>query len=360
MHVAGVPGPGCPATGCTLVQAVANGSVPLSVFNQALATMLYQEQRFGMLGCDQTPVAASCTNPGGIDGNTTGNALLPTGPAHGATPAADLGTKNGDAAVVEKESEEGAVLLKNDASALPITRGDLSGGVLVTGPGAEYTIADPTSEASVGFADRDAISPLEQLQGVHRRLQRVHLRAGELAVGRAGAVVGAVRLEHVRDRAPGPHHRARIADHRLLDQLHHRLRRTASSLLATTPGPGTCTCPPPTPTRSDSSSAAACRASDVTFSLDGAAQKLSTAANVYGTGRHRRAQRRAARVADRRRLHRGWPDQRADHGERPTGGTYHQVTITFDNATSGPASFRFAYSRANGDIADAAAAAKGK
>jgi beta-glucosidase len=164
VHVAGVPGPGCPATGCTLVQAVANGSVPLSVFNQALAEMLYQEQRFGMLGCNQTPVAASCTNPGGINGDTSGNTILPTGPAHGATPAADLGTKNGDAAVVERESEEGAVLLQNNGSALPITGGDLSGGVLVTGPGAEYTIADPTGEASVGYADRDAISPLEQLQ----------------------------------------------------------------------------------------------------------------------------------------------------------------------------------------------------
>src|SRR6185437_2902138 len=43
-----------------------------------------------------------------------------------------------------------------------------------------------------------------------------------------------------------------------------------------------------------------------------------------------------------------------------TGGTYHRVTIIFDNATGGPASFRFAYSRAAGDIADAAAAAKGK
>ena len=120
--MAGVPGPGCPVTGCTLVQAVANGSVPLSVFNQALATMLYQEQRFGMLGCDQTPVAASCTNPGGINGDRSGNALLPTGPAHGATPTANLGTKNGDAAVTEAMSEEGAVLLKNDSSTLPITR----------------------------------------------------------------------------------------------------------------------------------------------------------------------------------------------------------------------------------------------
>ena len=116
------------------MQAVANGIVPLSVFNQSLAMMLYQEQRFGMLGCDQTPVAASCTNPGGVSGDRSGNALLPAGPASGATPAADLGTKNGDAAVVEKMSEEGAVLLKNDGATLPITRSDLSGGVIVTGP----------------------------------------------------------------------------------------------------------------------------------------------------------------------------------------------------------------------------------
>ena len=178
IHVAGIPGPGCPATGCTLVQAVANGSVPLSVFNQALATMLYQEQRFGMLGCDQTPVAATCTNPGGINGDTTGIAPLPTGPAHGATPTADLGTKNGDAAVVEKMSEEGAVLLKNDSSdpahhPQPTCRA----ASWLPGPGAEYTIADPTSEASLGFADRDAINPLEQLKAFSGNAGRVHLRA---------------------------------------------------------------------------------------------------------------------------------------------------------------------------------------
>jgi beta-glucosidase len=43
-----------------------------------------------------------------------------------------------------------------------------------------------------------------------------------------------------------------------------------------------------------------------------------------------------------------------------TGGTYHQVKITFNNNSGAPASFRFAYSRTNGDIADAAAAAVGK
>ena len=167
--------------------------------------------------------------PAGSTATRTGNAPLPTGPAHGATPTADLGTKNGDAAVVEKMSEEGAVLLKNDAGTLPITRSDLSGGgVLVTGPGAEYTIADPTGEASVGFADRDAISPLEQLKAVHRRRGGVQLRAGQLAVRRAGALLGAVRLGHLGDRAPGPHHRPGLAGRRLLDRLHHGLRQRAA------------------------------------------------------------------------------------------------------------------------------------
>ena len=93
-----------------------NGTMPLAVFNQSLARILYQEQRFGLLGCDQTPVAAMCTNPGGIGSDRTGTAPLPTGPTSG-TPV--LGTKNGDAAIVEKYSEEGATLLKNNGSGLP-------------------------------------------------------------------------------------------------------------------------------------------------------------------------------------------------------------------------------------------------
>ena len=44
-----------------------------------------------------------------------------------------LGTKYGDAAIVEKYSEEGATLLKNDDHALPLTSADLAGGILVTG-----------------------------------------------------------------------------------------------------------------------------------------------------------------------------------------------------------------------------------
>ena len=43
-----------------------------------------------------------------------------------------------------------------------------------------------------------------------------------------------------------------------------------------------------------------------------------------------------------------------------TGGTYYPLTISFFNTSSGPTSLRFGYNRANGDIADAAAAAQGK
>ena len=359
VHVAGVPGPGCPATGCTLVQAVANGSVPLSVFNQALAMMLYQEERFGMLGCDQTPVAASCTNPGGINGDRSGNALLPTGPAHGATPTADLGTKNGDAAVVEKMSEEGAVLLKNDSAALPITRGDLGGGILVTGPGAEYTIADPTGEASVGFADRDAISPLEQLKeftGDPGAFTYVPANApsGEPVPSSALSDSVASVTGHL-DRTTGPGSPA-------ADSSVDFTTVSGNGQLA--PGDYTWTgyvYVPATDTykfRFQFSGGVA--ASDVTFALDGAAQTLGKAENVYGNG----VTSAHGAALPGTPTDTGYTEAGLTNVVAPaatlTGGSYHQVTITFDNTTSGPASFRFAYSRANGDIADAAAAAKGK
>src|SRR5205085_1876934 len=97
---------------------------------------------------------------------------LPAGPASGASPATDLGTKNGDAAVSELTAEEGAVLFKNDnraasaTPALPILPADTAdpGSILVTGPGAEYLIATPSREASLGFPDRISINPLQQLE----------------------------------------------------------------------------------------------------------------------------------------------------------------------------------------------------
>jgi beta-glucosidase len=167
VHVGGIPngfqgsgGTGCPyAFGCVFVSSVAYGNLPVSLFNQSLARILYQEERFGMLGCNDSPPAASCKNPGGVGRDRTGTALLPTGST------GQLGTQVGDDAIVERMGEEGATLLKNDGDALPVTHADLSGGILVTGSSANHTIADPTAEASTGFIGRDAINPLQQLEG---------------------------------------------------------------------------------------------------------------------------------------------------------------------------------------------------
>ena len=285
---------------------------------------------------------------------------MPTGPAHGATPAADLGTKNGDAAVVERESEEGAVLLQNDNAALPITTSDLRGGILVTGPGAEYTIADPTGEASVGFADRDAISPLEQLQaftGDSSAFTYVPANApsGEPVPSSALSDSDTSVTGHL-DRTTGPGSPATDS------AINFTTASGAGGQFA--PGAYTWTGYVYVPTsdtytfRFQYSSGVA--ASGVTFSLDGAAQKLATAADVYGTGvtsAHSAAL--PGSPTDTGYTQAGLTNV-ATPATALTGGTYHQVTITFDNATSTPASFRFAYSRANGDIADAAAAAKGK
>ena len=161
VHVAGIPGPTCPTTGCAVAKAVANGSIPLPVFNQALARVLYQEERFGLLGCNNA--ATNCKNPGGMGSDRSGLAPLQEGATSGAP---ELGTKNGDAAIAERVAEEGAVLLKNDQHTLPITSDVLKRGVAVSGPGAEYLVANPNNEGSAGFEDRNAVSPLQQLRAL--------------------------------------------------------------------------------------------------------------------------------------------------------------------------------------------------
>jgi len=158
VHVAGIPGPGCPTTGCAVANAVANGAIPLPMFNQALARVLYQEERFGLLGCDNTNT--DCKNPGGMGPDRSGLAPLSEG---GKTGPPELGTKNGDAAIAERVAEEGAVLLKNDRQTLPITSDVLRRGIAVSGPGAEYLVANPNNEGSAGFHDRNEISPIQQL-----------------------------------------------------------------------------------------------------------------------------------------------------------------------------------------------------
>ncbi len=146
--------------GPPLVAAVESGAVPLQTFNLALARILYQEERFHLLGH--------------ADGNS--NYLSPSHPItpQGGTQAGLTGAmKTADGAVSERASEEGSVLLKNSRGALPLTRGDLRRGVLVVGESAEYMPADPGPEQADGYVDRDAISPLEQLRQFAPRRSKI-------------------------------------------------------------------------------------------------------------------------------------------------------------------------------------------
>jgi len=347
VHVGGIPGPGCPAYGCALVNAVLSGTMPLSVFNQALAQVLYQEQRFGVLGCADTPVSTLCTNPGGVGTDQTGTAALPLGDTHGGP---QLGTKNGDAAIVEQYSEEGATLLKNDRQALPLTRADLAGGVLVTGPGAQHTIADPTNEASTGFIDRDAINPLQQLQTLSGHANAFTYVPANDPVGqtvpRSALSTSGTTVTGSLSRTTGPGSPASDPTIDFTTATHRQLA----------PGSYTWTgylYVPATDTYTlEVQQSGGVAAANATLSLDGTAVTLANAANVYGAsvpGTPTNAGYTEALLTNRQYA-----------AGSLTGGTYHALTITFTNDTTAPASFRFAYSRINGDVADAAAAAKGK
>jgi len=135
--------------GAPLVAAVESGAVPLATFNAALARILYEEERFHLLGH--------------ADGDS--NYLSPSHPiSRTGAYALTAAQKAKDGALAERAGEEGAVLLKNAGRALPLTRRDLRKGILVVGESAEYMPADPGTEQANGYPDRDAISPLEQLR----------------------------------------------------------------------------------------------------------------------------------------------------------------------------------------------------
>src|SRR4051812_146616 len=346
-HAGGIPGPNCPANGCKLVDAVVNGTLPLAVFNQSLARILYQEQRFGILGCDQTPVSSLCTNPGGVGTDRTGTAPLPLGPSTG-TP--QLGTKYGDAAIVEKYSEEGATLLKNTQSGLPLDASSLSDGdVLVTGANANHTVADPTNEASTGFIDRDAINPLQQLKEFSGKPNAFTFAPANdptgypvpsSALSRSNSTVTG-NLERT---GPG------AGNDSSLDFT------SASPAGQLAPGSYTWTGYVYVPTTDTYTFALQQSSSvpnaNVTFTFDGTARTLTNAPNVYGA------------TTPGTPTNAGYTEpllvNRTLSAGPLTGGTFHPVTITFNNSTASPASLRFAYSRAQGDIDQAAAMATGK
>ena len=148
--------------GAPLVAAVQAGAVSLPTFETALARILYQEERFHLLGhADANSNYLSTSNPSPAYSGT--NPVPPPGTGE-TQPGVTAAIKSEDAAITERASEEGSVLLKNDHHALPLTRSDLRKGVVVVGESAEYMPADPGPEQADGYVDRDAISPLEQLK----------------------------------------------------------------------------------------------------------------------------------------------------------------------------------------------------
>ncbi len=369
VHVGGLLGTGCGNDGCAVGGAAANGVLPISVFDQALATMLYQEQRFGLLGCDDT--ASSCSNPGGVAGNRSGTIPLPTGPTSSGAP--DIGTLNGDAAISEKMAEEGAVLLKNNGGALPLTTADLQQSVAVSGGGAEYLIADPNNESAVGVPGRDAIDPLQQLEAISGDASAfTYSPAG----GDTGEAVPASVLSTSDGSVTGGLSRTTGPGSPTVDPRLDFTTVSGKGQLA--PGSYTWTGYVYVPTKDTYAFrmqfSPSVPPSNVTLSFDGKAKSLIPAVSFY-TGEYYGKVSVPTAVTNAGYTQAGLTNEQCQTTDGsglpdvpaselcPSGQLspgYHAVTITFDNETSSPASFRFGYSRVKGDIADAAAAARGK
>lgn len=377
VHVAGIPGTGCGTYGCSVANAVLADALPVSVFNQSLARMLYQEERFGLLGCDNN--SADCANPGGVNGDRTGTAGLPTGNTSGAVVP---GTKNGDAAIVEKEAEEGAVLLKNNASTLPMSNADLRGGVAVTGGGAEYLIANPNNESSTGFSDRNAINPLQQLEGLSGNASAFDYYPAQ---GATGVAVPSTALSTSSSSTTGGLSRTTGPGSPTTDPTLDFTTTSGNAPLA--PGNYTWTgylyVPADDTYTFRFQHSSAVPTSDISFTLDGQAKALTSATTFYH-GEYYGGTAVPVGTTNAGYVEPGLTNDQCQT-TNPTGGGppgsggggtavptdelcpsgtlsagYHQITITFDNTTTSNASFRFAYSRENGDITAAANVAKGK
>jgi beta-glucosidase len=389
-HVAGIPGPGCPPDGCSVANAVANGTIPLAVFNQALARVLYQEERFGLLGCDNTH--ANCKNPGGMGSDRSGLAPLAEGATSGPV---QLGTKNGDAAISEQVAEEGAVLLKNDNQTLPITSGDLKRGIAVSGPGAEYLVANPNNEGAAGFPDRDAINPLEQLQALSGLPSAFTYTPANSPTGQP---VSCEVLSSLPSDASPPstlpgracdsysglqRFSGAAADSLVSDRLDNRVDYSTISPEGQLPGgklyrwDGWIYVPSIDSYVFRIQHSAGVADTHVAFTFDNSKKTLVDSGSFYqgqyygnmsvvvsptNAGYVEKGLRNRQCALPQARRGRSSSGLLVPCSESPTVG-WHRVTLTLD-ATDIPAktsvSFRFAFSRVNGDIADAAAAAEGK
>jgi beta-glucosidase len=126
-----VAGRGGPYFTGALKSAVESGAVPVAALDQAITRILGQMERFHLLG-----------------------RKAPARPA-----AIDVGK---DAAVAREIAGQGAVLLRNEGAALPLTAEDLSSLVLI-GPTAEQLAVGFMGERGYGFEER-LISPLDALR----------------------------------------------------------------------------------------------------------------------------------------------------------------------------------------------------
>jgi beta-glucosidase len=114
-----------------LKAAVESGEVPVQAIDAALARILYQMDRFQLLG------RKARVRPGGLD-------------------------IAADARIVREIAEQSAVLLQNDGGALPLTADDLQSLALI-GPTAGQLASGFMGERAYGFQSR-LISPLAALQ----------------------------------------------------------------------------------------------------------------------------------------------------------------------------------------------------
>jgi beta-glucosidase len=384
-RVAGIPGPGCPALGCSVANAVVNGTIPLSVFNQALARVLYQEERFGFLGCDNSHT--DCKNPGGIGSDRSGLAPLSEGATTGAP---ELGTKNGDAAIAERVAEEGAVLLKNDSQTLPITGDDLKRGIAVSGPGAEYLIANPNNEGAAGFRDRDAINPLQQLQALSGMRSAFTYTPANSPTGQTvscnvlsslpstgaspsvapGSACGLQRYSGLANDS--------LVDDRVDKQIDYSVVSSNGQLAGgrVYHWDGWIYVPAVDSYVFRIQNSTAISDANVGFTLDDSKKTLIDSGSFY-QGQYYGNMSVVVSPTNAGFIEKGLKNrqcavpqpQKSRSRERvvtcsesPSVG-WHKVTITLDSTdlpANSPLSFRFAFSRTNGDIADAAAAAEGK
>jgi beta-glucosidase len=156
--------PGGPYFAGELKAAIESGAIPVSAIDQAVERILGQMDRFHLL--DAKPPA----RPGSID-------------------------IAADAKVVREIAEQGAVLLRNEGGALPLTGADLAS-LAVIGPTGGQVAAGFMGERAAGFEAR-LVSPLAALRKSAPRARIAYACGGDLT----GVAIPGSALSH--DGRPG-------------------------------------------------------------------------------------------------------------------------------------------------------------